>query len=40
MRQIDENLRHVYREKTDEAIPDRFLKLLEQLREQDKQDDD
>ena len=35
MRQIDENLRRVYDETAKEAIPDRFQKLLEQLKEQD-----
>jgi hemerythrin-like domain-containing protein len=35
MRQIDENLRRVYDQTTDEAIPERFQKLLEKLKEQD-----
>jgi hemerythrin-like domain-containing protein len=35
MRQIDENLRRVYDETAGEAIPDRFQRLLEQLKEQD-----
>lgn len=35
MRQIDENLRRVYDETATEAIPDRFQKLLERLKEQD-----
>jgi hemerythrin-like domain-containing protein len=35
MRQIDENLRRVYDETASEAIPDRFQRLLEELKEQD-----
>jgi hypothetical protein len=35
MRQIDENLRRVYDETATEAIPDRFQRLLEQLKDQD-----
>lgn len=36
---IDENLRKVFREHADEPLPDRFLSLLDQLREsQSKQD--
>ncbi|MGO4915199.1 NepR family anti-sigma factor [Pseudogemmobacter sp. W21_MBD1_M6] len=35
-RQIDENLRKVYQEKVEEALPDRFQKLLQQLKEQEK----
>lgn len=38
--QIVENLRRVYSEKLEEAVPDRFLKLLEQLRNQDGVRDD
>lgn len=34
MRQIDENLRRVYDETAAEAIPERFQKLLEKLKEQ------
>lgn len=34
-RQIDENLRRVYEQELVEDIPDRFLSLLEQLREQE-----
>ncbi|PTW50647.1 MULTISPECIES: NepR family anti-sigma factor [Rhodovulum] len=30
--QIDENLRRVYAQAVEEQVPDRFLKLLEQLR--------
>lgn len=33
-RQIDENLRRVYEQDVTEQIPDRFLELLKQLREQ------
>lgn len=33
--QIDENLRRVYQEKLEEAIPDRFADLLRQLRQQE-----
>lgn len=35
--QIDENLRRVYREMVEEQVPDRFQKLIEQLRKQDEQ---
>jgi hypothetical protein len=35
-RQIDENLRRVYQEALDEAVPDRFKELLAKLKEQDK----
>ena len=35
-RQIDENLRRVYRQDKDEEIPDRFEKLLAQLKASDK----
>ena len=34
-KQIDENLRRVYEQDTSEDVPDRFLSLLERLREQD-----
>lgn len=34
-RQIDENLRRVYEETANEAIPSRFQELLELLKEQD-----
>ena len=34
-KQIDENLRRVYEQASEEQVPDRFLALLEQLREQD-----
>ncbi len=35
-RQIDENLRRVYQQALDEAVPDRFLQLLSQLKDQGK----
>lgn len=34
-KQIDENLRRVYEEDTTEAVPERFLELLQKLREQE-----
>lgn len=34
---IDENLRRVYDEAIEEGIPDRFKSLLEQLKQQDKE---
>lgn len=34
--QIDENLRRVYAEAAEEAVPDRFTQLLEQLRQQEQ----
>ena len=34
-RQIDENLRRVYEQDTAQDVPDRFLMLLERLREQE-----
>ena len=34
-KQIDENLRRVYEQETQQEVPDRFLILLERLREQD-----
>lgn len=34
-KQIDENLKRVYEQATEEQVPDRFLALLEQLREQE-----
>ncbi|MDO5621636.1 MAG: NepR family anti-sigma factor [Paracoccus sp. (in: a-proteobacteria)] len=33
--QIDENLRRVYQQDVTQEVPDRFLALLQQLREQD-----
>lgn len=35
MKQIDENLRRVYREVDTEEVPDRFKALLDKLRQQD-----
>jgi hypothetical protein len=32
-KQVEENLRRVYRAKADEPVPDRFLDLLKQLRD-------
>ena len=34
-KQIDENLRRVYEQETSQVVPDRFLTLLERLREQE-----
>ena len=34
-KQIDENLRRVYEQETQQEVPDRFLVLLERLREQE-----
>ncbi|MDO5368793.1 MULTISPECIES: NepR family anti-sigma factor [Paracoccus] len=34
-KQIDENLRRVYEQETQQEVPDRFLILLERLREQE-----
>ncbi len=34
-KQIDENLRRVYEQETTQQIPDRFLQLLDKLREQE-----
>lgn len=34
-KQIDENLRRVYEQDTTEQIPDKFLQLLDKLREQE-----
>ncbi len=39
MRQIDENLRRVYRDELPEDVPDKFSELLRKLREQDRADD-
>lgn len=39
MRQIDESLRHVYRDVTDQDVPDRFKDLLNRLKEQESQND-
>lgn len=35
-KQIDENLRRVYEQDVGNDIPDRFVELLQQLREQEK----
>lgn len=35
-KQIDENLRRVYEQEVNNDVPDRFVALLQQLREQDK----
>ena len=35
-KQIDENLRRVYEQDATEDVPDRFVALLQQLREQEK----
>lgn len=35
-KQIDENLRRVYSETASEPVPDRFMQLIDQLREQEK----
>ncbi|MEC9196086.1 MAG: NepR family anti-sigma factor [Pseudomonadota bacterium] len=34
--QIDANLRRVYQSMAEEPVPDRFMQLLKQLREQEK----
>ena len=34
-KQIDENLKRVYQQDTSEEVPDRFLALLQQLRDQE-----
>jgi hypothetical protein len=34
--QITENLRRAFRQRADEAIPDRFQKLLRQLKDQEE----
>ncbi|MDO5642727.1 MAG: NepR family anti-sigma factor [Paracoccus sp. (in: a-proteobacteria)] len=34
-KQIDENLKRVYQEDAKEEVPDRFLALLQQLRDQE-----
>jgi hypothetical protein len=35
---IDDNLRKVYRQVEDEQVPDRFLELLEKLKQQENTD--
>ncbi|TCP43061.1 hypothetical protein EV662_102254 [Rhodovulum marinum] len=37
--QIDENLRRVYAQATEEEVPERFLTLLDQLRKQPRKAD-
>ncbi|WP_321364656.1 NepR family anti-sigma factor [uncultured Celeribacter sp.] len=37
--QIEMNLKKVYQKTLEEEVPDRFLELLEQLKEQDMRDD-
>ncbi len=39
MRQIDENLRRVYQQDSSEEVPDRFKKLLDQLKSKDNGDE-
>ncbi|WP_095531952.1 NepR family anti-sigma factor [Marivivens niveibacter] len=36
--QIDENLKKVYRKTVEEDVPDRFMDLLAQLKQQETQD--
>ena len=36
--EIDQNLRRVYAEAANEAVPDRFAQLLDQLRNQERSD--
>lgn len=36
--QIDENLKKVYKEEAERDMPDRFTKLLQQLKEQEAND--
>lgn len=35
--EIDQNLRRVYEDMVDDSIPDRFLELLQKLREEGKE---
>lgn len=35
--QIEVNLRRVFQDKVEEAVPDKFLQLLQQLKDQDDQ---
>ncbi|WP_460273614.1 NepR family anti-sigma factor [Celeribacter sp. ULVN23_4] len=37
--QIEENLKRVYQKTLEEEIPDRFMELIEQLKQQDAQND-
>ncbi|SDD46039.1 hypothetical protein SAMN05421538_101654 [Paracoccus isoporae] len=34
-KQIDENLKRVYQQDSDQEVPDKFLELLQKLREQE-----
>ena len=36
-REIDENLRRVYRQMIEQEVPDRFTQLLDQLRHQEQE---
>lgn len=38
-RQIDENLRRVYQQTVEEQVPDRFVQLLQQLKQRDSADE-
>ncbi len=38
-RDIDDNLRKVYREMVEQEVPDRFRDLLDQLRQSEENDD-
>ncbi|MGH1454512.1 MAG: NepR family anti-sigma factor [Paracoccaceae bacterium] len=38
-RQIDENLRKVYQRTVEEDVPDKFMDLLKQLKDQDSAND-
>jgi hypothetical protein len=40
VREIDENLKRVYREVVDQGVPDRFAKLLEALRTREESSKD
>lgn len=39
-RQIDDNLRRVYSDLSEEPLPDRFVKLLDELRKQENSKSD
>lgn len=38
-RQIDETLREIYKVRSEEAVPDRFVNLLKQLKEQESKNE-
>jgi hypothetical protein len=38
-KQVEENLRRVYKAKADEPVPERFMDLLQKLRSQEEGDD-